>query len=523
MQLLLSGLLMASEAIYAAPPGMVPKADSVPDQPPGEWPVYGGTYDSRRYSPLREVTTANAHLLQVKWVYHVADSHELEMTPVVKDGVMYVAQYNRVDAIDARTGNVLWRYQRQPASTNPYRGTSIYNGKVFVATTDAHLVALDARNGAVVWDVPVDGGRRLSGLAPMAIKGRLIVGVLAEPDGYIQAYDTETGKHLWTWHAIPRIGEPGADSWSDVHKAAGAPIWMSGSYDPEQNVIIYGTGQPDPQYAGEVREGDNLYSDCIVAIDIDSGKLKWYFQTTPHDVHDWDAESGGMVLVDTAWEGRPRKLLFHADRNGYFYVIDRTTGEFLRGYPFIDDINWSSGLTAQGAPILIPGHSPTVEGNTVCPATAGATNWPSVTYSPGTKLFYLHAVEGCGVSFRASATPGAGTGYIESPDERRRWVSHIRALDPISGKRVWDVTEVRSNHYGPGLLSTAGGILFAPEQFGQVSVLDLRDGRRLWHLNTGDLITASPLTYLLDGKQYFAIASGTNIFTFGLPEQEAAP
>jgi alcohol dehydrogenase (cytochrome c) len=499
------------------------KLKSESTQPPGEWPLYGGTYDSQRHSPLNQVTAANADQLQVKWVYHVLNSRSLEATPVVKDGVMYVAQYNQVDAIDALTGNVIWRYQRPPAATAAYRGTSIYNGKVFIATTDAHLVALDARNGAVVWDVAVNGGRRLSGIPPMAVKGKLIVGVLDQPDGYIQAYDTETGKYLWTWHAIPKIGEPESKTWSDGQKEGGGAIWISGSFDPEQNVIIYGTGQPNPPYSGEVREGNDLYSSSIVAIDIDTGKLKWYFQPTPHDQHDWDSESGSMVLVDGPWEGKPRKLLYHADRNGYFYVIDRTTGTFLRGAPFIDDMNWSSGLTKDGVPILIPGHIATVKGVTVCPSTAGATNWPSATYSPETKLFYVHAIEGCGLSFRASSEPGAGTSYVESPEEVHRWVSHVRAIDPITGKRVWDVTEVRSNHYGPGLLSTAGGILFAPEQFGQVSVLDLKDGKRLWHLNTGDFITASPITFMLNGKQYFSIASGGNIFTFGLPDKASAP
>lgn len=488
--------------------------------PPGEWVVYSGSYNSQRHSPLKQVNTTNASRLQVKWVYHVSDSHELEMVPAVKDGVMYIAQYNRVDAIDARTGNVVWRYQRPPASTAAYRGTSVYNNKVYVATTDARLLALDARNGAVVWDVPVDGGRRLSGAAPYVAKGKVIVGVLDQPNGYIQAYDAETGKYAWTWHAIPKIGEPESKTWSDGQKEGGGAIWMSGSYDPEQNLIIYGTGQPNPPYSGEVREGDNLYSDSIVAIDPDTGKLKWYFQTTPHDQHDWDATSGTLVLFDEVIDGKKRKLLMQANRNGFFYVIDRTNGKFVRGHAFLKSMNWASGLTKEGRPILVPGVVPTVQGNLTCPSTAGATNWPSTTYSLETKLFYLHVVEGCGVNFRASSAPGAGTSYIESPDERYRWVSHIRAIEPLTGKVVWDNTEVRSNHYGPGLLSTAGGLVFAPEQYGQVAMLDARSGKRLWHVNTGDFITASPITYMLDGKQYFAIASGTNIFAFGLPDDE---
>jgi alcohol dehydrogenase (cytochrome c) len=491
---------------------------------PGEWTVYPGSYNSQRHSPLKQVTPANAHRLQVKWVYHVAGSRELEMTPVVKDRVMYIPQYNRVDAIDAKTGNVIWRYQRQPASTAAYRGTSVYDGKVYIATTDAHLVALDARSGGVVWDVAVEGGRRLSGVAPMAAKDKIIVGVLDQPDGYIQAYDAKTGKHAWTWHAIPRPEDAEYKSWSGNTNEGGGAIWMSGSYDPEQNVIIYGTGQPNPPYSNEVREGDNLYSDSIVAIDVDTGKLKWHSQTTPHDQHDWDAASGSQVLVDAVYEGKPRKLLMHADRNGFFYLIDRTNGKFLRGNSFIDDMNWASGLSPEGRPILIgDGAKPSLKGTLTCPSTAGATNWPSATYSPETGWLYFHAVEGCGVNFRSSVTPGAGTSYIESPDDKTKWVSHIRAMDPMTGKRMWDVTEVRSNHYGPGLLSTASGLLFAPGQFGNVAMLDAKTGKDLWHLNTGDFITASPITYMLDGKQYFAIASGTNVFAFGLPDTGGKP
>jgi alcohol dehydrogenase (cytochrome c) len=492
---------------------------------PGDWTVYPGSYNSQRYSPLKQVTVANAATLQVKWVYHVPGAQELEMTPVVKDGVMYIALYNRIDAIDARTGNVIWRYQRAPASTTAYRGTSVYDGKVYVATTDAHLVALDARNGAVVWDVPVDGGRRLSGAAPFAAKGKIIVGVLDQPDGYIQAYDAATGKHAWTWNVIPKIGEPQSKTWSDGQQDGGGAIWMSGSFDPEQNVIIYGTGQPNPPYAGEVREGDDLYSDSIVAIDVDTGKLKWHFQTTPHDQHDWDAASGTMTLFDATWEGKPRKLLMQNNRNGFFFVIDRTNGKFVRGNAFIDDMNWASGLTKDGRPILVPGVIPSVQGTLTCPTTAGATNWPSSTYSLDTGLIYFHVIEGCGVNFRASSEPGSGTSYIESPAEKTKWVSHIRAFEPLTGKLVWDDTEVRNNHYGPGLLSTAGGVLFAPEQFGQVSMLDARSGKRLWHVNTGDFITASPITYTAGGRQYFAIASGTNVFAFGLPDsaQGGAP
>jgi len=494
-----------------------PAAQPADSPAPGEWAVYPGSYNSQRFSSLKQVTPANAARLEVKWVYHVPGSLELEMTPVVKDGVMYIAQFNRVDAIDAVTGNVIWRYQRPPASNAAYRGTSVYAGKVFVATTDNHLVALDARNGAVVWDVPTASGRRLSGAPPFAAKGKVVVGILDQPDGFIEAYDAATGRHAWTWHAIPRPEDPEYKTWSGYTKEGGGAVWISGSFDPEQNAIIWGTGQPNPPYSNEVREGDNLYSDTIAAIDIDTGKLKWHFQTTPHDQHDWDAASGSKVLFDAVYEGKPRKLLIQADRNGFLYLLDRTNGQFLRGQSFIDDMNWATGLSAEGRPILKgDGAKPSLKGTLTCPSTAGATNWPSATYSQVTHWLYIHAIEGCGVNFRSSSTPGAGTSYIESPDDKTKWVSHIRAIDPLTGKRIWDVTEVRSNHYGPGLLSTATGLLFAPEQFGYITMRDARTGKDLWHFNTGDFITASPITYQLNGQQYFAIASGTNIFVFGL-------
>jgi alcohol dehydrogenase (cytochrome c) len=264
--------------------------------------------------------------------------------------------------------------------------------------------------------VPVDGGQALSGAAPFVAHGKVIVGLLDKPNGQIQAYDVATGKHVWNWNPIPKLTDPESKTWSDGQKDGGGAIWMSGSYDPEQNVIIWGTGQPNPPYANEVREGDNLYSDSIVALDVDTGKLKWYFQTTPHDQHDWDAASGSLVLVDAVYQGKPRKLLYQANRNGFFFVIDRTNGKFVRGGSFIHDMNWASGLDENGHPILIPGRAPSVKGTLTCPTTAGATNWPSATFDPQTGYFYVHIIEGCGINYRASSAPGAGTSYIESPE-----------------------------------------------------------------------------------------------------------
>jgi alcohol dehydrogenase (cytochrome c) len=427
---------------------------------------------------------------------------------------MYISQFNRIDAIDARTGNIFWKYERQPASATPQRGTTVYGNSVYVVTSDSHLVALDARNGGLRWETKAEGGYALSGGAPIVARGKVIVSG-NRPTGFIQAYDAETGKYAWTWTAVPKPGEPAAETWGGS-TPAGAPIWVSGSFDPELNFLYYGTGQPNPQWTGFERPGDNLYSDCIVALNADTGKLAWYFQNTPHDTHDWDSLET-PVLVDAVFKGQPRKLLLQANRNGYYYVLDRTNGEFLLGAPFVSKVDWTTGLDAKGRPIVASGHDPSVRGAATCPSTAGATNWPSPTYSPDTRYFYVTVAEGCGVNFVTSSTaPDAGTGYIETANAP--WQAYVYALDAFTGKKVWEYKEIRSNHYGPGLLSTAGGIVFAPEQFGQVTVLDAKSGKPLWHFNTGDLITASPITYSVDSEQFFAIASGGNVFAFGLQD-----
>jgi len=481
---------------------------------PRNWLMYSGTYNAQNHSLLKQITPANAHAIQAKWTYHMAGMKDLESVPLVVDGIMYISQFNRIDAVDARTGNIIWKYQRQPVSTAWQKGTAIYGNKIYVVTNDSHLLALDTRNGSVLWDVKSDGGNILAGGAPIVARGKVIVGG-NRPNGFLQAYDAETGNYIWTWYAVPKKGEPGSETWGD-YTPSGGPIWGSGAFDPEQNLLIWGTGEPRPTWTGKERPGDNLYTDCIVALDAETGKLKWYFQNTPHDVHDWDSLEM-PILVDTMFKGKMRKLVLQANRNGFYYVLDRTTGEFLQGTPFVRKLDWASGLDAKGRPIVVPGHEPSAAGTTTCPSSMGATNWPSPAYNPDTKYFYVIVAEGCAVNVAS----GNGGGYNESPKEGEGWQAFVRALDATTGKIVWDYRAVRSNHYGPGLVSTAGGVIFAGEQFGQFTALDAKSGKPLWHYNTGDLITASPIVYSVDGKQYVAIASNTNIFAFGLPD--AAP
>lgn len=484
---------------------------------PNAWLMYSGSYDSQRHSPLRQISPDNVKELRATWVYHMEGQAHVQAVPIVADGVMYVSQFNRLDALDARTGSLVWQYQKQPVTRGAQRGTAVYGHKVFVTSSDSTLMALDSRTGALLWETKSAGGWRLAGQAPLIARGRVIVSG-NQPSGFIQAYDAETGKHLWTWNAIPqKPGAPGSETWAgDSFKLGGGPVWVSGSYDPALNTLFYGTGQPGSQWAGETREGDNLYSNCIVAIDADTGQLKWYFQNTPHDVHDWDSLEI-PILLDTQFRGQLRKLLLQANRNGFFYVLDRTNGRFLHGAPFISKLNWASGLSPEGRPILVPGIEPSVEGSKTCPSTAGATNWPSPAYNPGTGLFYLIAQEGCGLNFRVSNKPGAGGSYLESPHEGEEWQLFVRALDGLTGKTVWDYKQVGSFHYGPGVLSTAGGVLFAGEHKGQLTALDARKGSVLWNFNTGALITSSPISYGVNGQQYIAISSGPNVFAFSLP------
>ena len=483
---------------------------------PQDWVMYSGTYNAQRHSLLKQITPANVANLQAKWVYHMNQQEAIQAVPIVHQGVMYVSQFNRIDAIDARSGSIVWQYQRPPLTRGAQRGTAIYNNKLFVTAADGALVAIDARTGHTVWETKVAAPWRLAGQAPLVAKGKVIVSGNT-PSGFIQAYDAETGKFLWIWNAVPqKAGDPGSETWAgDSFKVGGAPVWVSGSYDPDQNVIFYGTGQPGAQWTGEVREGDNLYSNSIVALDVDTGKIKWHFQNTPHDVHDWDSLEM-PVLIDANFRGQPRKLLIQANRNGFYYVLDRTNGKFLLGTPFVSKVDWASGLSPEGRPILVPGHDPTVEGSHTCPSTAGATNWPSPAYNPDLNYFYLVAQEGCGLVLRTTDRPNAGGGYLESPKPEEAWQLFVRAIDATTGKKIWDYEQISSFHYGPGVLSTAGGIVFAGEHKGQVTALDARNGKVMWHFSTGDLITSSPISYAIDGQQYVAISSGTNIFSFGL-------
>jgi alcohol dehydrogenase (cytochrome c) len=494
---------------------------------PANWLMYSGAYNSQRHTALKQIHTGNVRSLVPKWIFHVPGANRLETVPLVYNGVMYVSQPNEVYALDAQSGRQIWQYRYEPAmDRGPNRGVAIHGNRVYFGTPDAHLIALDARSGNQLWTVKLAEAKDgyWCPVAPLVVKDKVIVGIAPGDhglNGWLDAYDAATGERLWRWNVIPKPGEPGNETWAgESWKTAGGDTWLTGSYDPDLNLIYWGTGNPAPDFNGDMRKGDNLYTECMIALDADTGKLKWHFQFTPHDVYDWDSVEI-PVLVDAPVDGRMRRLLLQANRNGFYYVLDRVTGQFLHGSPFVKLLNWASGLTPEGKPKQVPGVEPSLVGTKVCPATSGATNWMSPAYNPDTKLFYVVAQEGCGINTKSSdqfhpgGFPFMATGYIESPEEP--WQMHVRALEVATGKLVWDYRQIGSKRYGAGLLSTAGGLLFTGDDQGELTALDARTGNALWHFNTGQQISAQPIAYSWNGSDSIAIAAGSNIVAFGLP------
>jgi alcohol dehydrogenase (cytochrome c) len=410
----------------------------------------------------------------------------------------------------------------------PDRGAAVFGNKVYFTTTDDYLIALNAASGTVLWQSKIAETKEgfSSPAAPLVAKGKVIVGVSPGDrglNGFLDAYDAETGKRVWRWFPIPEPGQPGSDTWAgDSWQHAGGDTWLTGSYDPELNLLYWGIGNPSPDFNGDVRAGDNLYTECLVALDLDTGQLKWYFQFTPHDTMDWDGVEI-PILVDAPYDGKMRKLLVQADRNGFYYVLDRVTGQFLQGARFARQLNWATGLTAGGRPIRIPGIEPSLKGTKVCPSSIGATNWMSPAYNPQTGLFYFVALEGCGMATKNTETfrPGgfqyrAGGDVLLKDDS---WRVYVRALELTTGKQIWEQERVGSSGLGGGLLSTAGGVIFSGELNGEFVALDAKTGRPIWHFNTGQSINAQPMTYEVSGKQYVAIVTNSDVISFGLADQ----
>jgi len=519
-------LVMGTAMVLGQSAAAQVKYEDILQGPGDNWLTYAGDYRGQRHSLLKHITAANAGSLVPKWVFHVPKASGLRTNPIVYNGIMYVTNSNAVYALDARTGRLVWRYVDGRAKKQEVnRGAAILGDRLFFVTSDVHLVALDRRNGGVIWQKQygrVEDGLYAS-LAPLAVKDKVIVGVAGGDSGmrgYIAAFSAATGEEVWRFYTVPAKGEPGSETWGNYVEYGGAGTWLTGTYDPESNTLFWTTGNPWPDFYGGERKGDNLYSCSVVALDLDTGKLKWHFQFTPHDTHDWDAQAW-PVVVDLPFKGQQRKLLLHANRNGFFYVLDRTTGEFLQATRLVDKLDWASGIDAKGRPILVPGKDPTPTGNRACPGVRGATNWMSPSFNPATRLLYVVTLEQCDIFTSSAKEPEpnknfAGGGAGPKPTEVGQFF--LRAIEPTTGKRVWEYGMTGPGHSWAGTVSTSGGVVFFGDDDGQLVAVDARDGRHLWHFQMGEGLNTSPITYAVDGKQYVAIASSTAIFSFGLFE-----
>jgi alcohol dehydrogenase (cytochrome c) len=491
--------------------------------PGKDWLTYAGSYNGWRHSPLKQITPQNAGSLVPKWVYRVPNSVRLQTSPVVYDGVMYVTNTNAMYALDASSGRLIWSYADGRAEkSGPNRGPAIMGDRVYFVTSDNYLTALDRQTGVVIFSkkyASVEDGVT-STSAPLAVKDKVIVGSAGGDSGmrgFIAALSAETGEEIWRVYTVPAKGEPGSETWGDLIEWGGGAAWLSGTYDPELNTLYWTTGNPWPDFNASVRPGDNLYSCSLLALDLDTGKMKWHFQFTPHDTHDWDAQSWPM-LIDMEWEGRPRKVVLHANRNGFFYVLDRESGEFLRATQLTDSVNWASGIGKEGRPILIPDMDPTLEGNWVCPSVKGATNWMGQTYHPETGLLYVLTLEQCGWFNLSEQEPEPMKNFPGGGATEEGGQVILRAIDPKTGKRAWEYPMTGFGRMWTGTVSTATGVLFSGDDDGQLVALDAKTGSHLWNFNMGELSTASPVIYEVNGKQHVAIASATAVFAFGLFE-----
>jgi alcohol dehydrogenase (cytochrome c) len=497
-----------------------------------DWTTYNGDPGGNRYSSLRQIDTGNVSGLAPAWISPVPDGGHLQTTPAVAAGVMYVTVANECYALDAGSGRPLWRYRRPRtaklagnAAGGINRGVAVAGDRVFMVTDNAHMIALDRLTGALLWDTEMaDWHVNYNATSAPLTAGDLVISGTAGGDegarGFIAAFRQSTGKEVWRFWTVPNPGEPGSETWGGrdiAHPASAA--WFTGSYDADTGTVYWQTGNPGNDLNGDARTGDNLYSCSILALDLQTGRLKWHYQYTPHDVWDWDAAQPAL-LVDAPWQGAPRKLLLQANRNGFFYVLDRATGRTLLARPFVQKVTWAKEIGADGRPVKIPGKEPTADGNLVCPALEGATNWFSTSFHPGTGLFYVQSLERCSVYVKGSSEWQVGKSFFggtvrAAPDDKPEKI--LRAIDIQTGRVAWELPEGGPGDSWGGVLSTAGGIVFFGDDSGWFSAVDARSGKRLWRFPVNDLWKASPMTYQFDGRQYVAVAVGSSIVAFRLP------
>jgi alcohol dehydrogenase (cytochrome c) len=489
-----------------------------------DWTSYGNNAAGWRYSELDQISTKNVARLTPQWMYQTNVPGKNETTPLVFDGMMYITgPSNNAWALDALTGRPIWSYKKPtPPTVNlccgqVNRGFAMRGSTLFKVDLQGTLVALDAKSGTVLWEATLEDYKKgySATAAPLVVKNLVITGMAGAEygtRGFIDAYDADTGKRAWRVYTVSEDASWPGDSW----KRGGGSTWITGTYDPSLNLIYWGTGNPGPDMDGEGRRGDNLYTCSLLAIDADTGKIKWHFQFTPHDLHDWDAV-GDPVLADLMIDGRAVKAVMQANRNGFFYALDRTNGKVLLSKSYTR-ITWADGIDAVGRPVMIAGQEPTEEGKRTCPGMGGGHNWQATAYSPATGLYYFTSTERCMLFYKTKQEFVEGQWYQGSTIGRDEpGNGRIDAIDPKTGKLAWYFETVTSPT--GGVLATAGGLVFAGDAEGYLIALDARTGKALWRFQTGGTIIAPPISYALNGRQYIAVAAGQTMITFSLPRQ----
>lgn len=508
--LVTAGILLA---IFVAPVFAAQEVDATTllHPPAGSWPTYHGDYSGKRHSVLTQISPQNVGNLNLAWAFQTNQAAAIKSSPLFADGILYFTVPDIVWAVDARSGHQIWRYVYPPNKGIPIgnRGVGMYKGWLFFLSPDAHLVSLNAKDGTVRWNVAVADSRKgyFTTMAPLVAGNHVLVGVSGDPvelTGYLRSVDPETGGTQWQWNATPPLGTP--------HATTGGMPWITGTYDPALNLLYWGTGNPTPILNASSRPGDDLYTCTIVALDLDTGKLVWAFQPSPHDTHDWDAVEV-PVLVDGEFHGRQRKMLMQASRNGYFFVLDRVDGKNLLTSPF-GPVNWSLGVDRHGSPIPNPHKEATLDGRLVAPDENGLTNFRSPSFDPETGLLIV------------DAHPSYSLFYFSKPaDGTRAWVgdnddvwgkSVIEAIDYQTGKVRWS-HEIGPGSAGAGVLTTDSGLTFTGDASGNFLALNTINGKTLWHAGSGSSIESSPITYQIDGNQYVLTSSGTMLFAWALP------
>jgi len=493
------------------------------------WLTYGKNYAGWRYADLAEINRTNVARLTPRWIFQTGVAGKFETTPLVFDRLLFVTgASNHAYALDALTGRPIWHYQKPvPAAVNlccgqVNRGFAALGDKLFKVNLEAKLVALDAKTGSEIWASEIDDIKKgySATVAPLVVKNLVLIGIAGAEfgtRGFIDAYNADTGKRAWRFWTVAGEGEPGGKSWGgDSWKRGGGSTWITGTYDPELNLVYWGTGNPGPDLNGDDRPGDNLYTCSLVALDADTGKLKWHFQFTPHDLHDWDA-IGDPVLLDLKIKGKPVKAVVQANRNGFFYALDRATGKMLAARSYTK-VTWADGIGDDGRPNLIAGQDPAEEGNKSCPGMGGGHNWQATAYSPRSGLYYFTSTDGCQIYFKTKQEFIEGQWYQGSTNAGLPTdpaTGSILAVNPATGETKWRIPTVSPP--SSGLLATAGGLLFAGDREGYFMALDAETGKPLWKFQTGGPVVAPPISYVMDGKQYIAVAAGSSMITFTLP------